>query len=227
MTWHIVYLSYESKPGGRNYIGKHSTECIHDGYLGSFSDSSFCPDSKIILGVFKTSEAAILAEIQWQRAFKVVSNPDFVNKSYQTSKKFDTTGAIPHNKGKPRTEEEKKKISECTKRALKEKGFDNSGEKNPMYGLRGEKHHGFGKKRSAETVERMSKARLGKPLTEEHRAALSKAKLGNQIRRGKKDSEETRLKKSKALLGRKRGPHTEESKKKMSETRKKNFQNFL
>jgi len=112
MTWHIVYLSYESKPGGRNYIGKHSTENIYDRYLGSFSDSSFCPDSRIILGVFNSSESAVEAEIQWQRVFRVVSNPDFANKSYQTSNKFDTTGTTAHNKGKPRTKEEKRRISE-------------------------------------------------------------------------------------------------------------------
>jgi hypothetical protein len=123
MTWHIVYLSYESKPGGRNYIGKHSTENIHDGYLGSFSDSSFRPDSRIILGVFKSSEAAVEAEIQWQRVFRVVSNSDFANKSYQTSNKFDTTGITAHNKGKSRTEEEKIKISEGTKKGLKKKNW--------------------------------------------------------------------------------------------------------
>lgn len=50
MMWHIVYLSYESKPGGRSYIGKHSTNDLYDGYLGSFSDEHFDPDSRITLG---------------------------------------------------------------------------------------------------------------------------------------------------------------------------------
>lgn len=36
--------------------------------------------------------------------------------------------------GRKRTEEEKKRISEGTKRGLRAIGFDNKGEKNPMYG---------------------------------------------------------------------------------------------
>lgn len=224
MIWHIVYLSYESRPGGRNYIGKHSTDNLYDGYLGSFSDESFNPDSRIVLGVFNTSEAAILSEIQWQRALQVVSNPDFVNKSYQTSKKFDTTGIIPHNKGKPRTEEEKRKISERTKQALRDRGFDNSGDKNPMYGVKGENHPCFGKECSSETRRKISEANIGKKHSEETKRAMSLARMGNQYRKGKRDSPETIQKRAQALRGRKRGPHTEESKRKMSETKKKNFQ---
>lgn len=224
MTWHIVYLSYDSRPGGKNYIGKHSTDNLYDGYLGSFSDKSFNPDSRIVLGVFNTSEAAILSEIQWQRALQVVSNPEFVNKSYQTSKKFDTTGIIPHNKGKPRTEEEKRKISERTKQALRDRGFGNSGDKNPMYGVRGENHPCFGKECSSETRRKISEANIGKKHSEETKRAMSLARMGNQHRKGKKDSPETIQKKAQALRGRKRGPHTEEAKRKMSETKKKNFQ---
>jgi hypothetical protein len=194
MTWHIVYLSYESKPGGRDYIGKHSTDDLYDQYLGSFSDKCFSPDSRIILGVFNSAEAATQSEIQWQRVFEVVPNPDFANKSYQTSKKFDTTGTPAHNKGKPRSEEEKQSISLGTKKALKEMGFDNSGEKNPMFGRTGEKHPSFGKSLSAETKQKISSAKKGKPLTAEHRRRLSKLRLGNQNAKGTKRSEEHKLK---------------------------------
>lgn len=207
MTWHIVYLSYESKLGGRNYIGKHSTENLHDGYLGSFSDKNFSPDSKIILGMFNSAEAATQSEIQWQRVFEVVPNPDFANRSYQTSTKFDTTGTQAHNKGKPRSPKEKQAISEGTKKALQEKGFDNRGEKNPMFGRTGESHPSFGASRSPEAKQKMSEAKKGKPLTAEHKCKLSEAKIGNQNRKGKKDSEETRRKKSESMKGKKRGPY--------------------
>jgi hypothetical protein len=207
MTWHIVYLSYESSPGGRNYIGKHSTDNLYDGYLGSFKDSSFHPDSRTILGVFNTPEAAVQSEIQWQRVFEVVPNTEFANKSYQTSKKFDTTGVQAPNKGKPRTKEERQAISEGTRKALEEKGFDNKGEKNPMFGRVGEAHPSFGKTRSAESKQKMSVAKKGKSLSKEHKIKLSEAKVGNQNRKGKKDTDETRRKKSEALKGKKRGPY--------------------
>lgn len=90
--FHIVYLAFESGSGGRNYIGKHSTENLNDGYLGSFSDDSFNPDSKIILGYFKNAKDAVKAEIQWQRTFDVASSPEFANRAVQRSAGFDTTG---------------------------------------------------------------------------------------------------------------------------------------
>jgi len=117
--WHIVYLSFESGKTGRDYIGKHSTLCINDGYLGSYRDLSFNPDSRIILGYYKSAQAAISAEIQWQRVFQVVEDPQFANKSYQTSTGFDTTGVTQSN-------EFKQNLSET-----------HSGSGNPMFGRRG------------------------------------------------------------------------------------------
>ncbi len=86
--FHTAYNSFESKPRGRDYIGKHSTEDMSDGYLGSFKDETFEPDSKITLGYAKTAEGAVWLEIQYQKAFGVVEDPQFANQSYQTSTKF-------------------------------------------------------------------------------------------------------------------------------------------
>jgi len=116
--WHIVYLSYESTLKGRGYIGKHSTKLLEDGYFGSYTDSDFQPDSRIILGYFKTSEAAVAAEIQWQKVFQVATDPEFANRSYQTSKKFECVG---HSK------ETRQKMS-----------FKQKGNNNPMFGRTGE-----------------------------------------------------------------------------------------
>ena len=88
--FHTVYNSYESKNNGRDYLGKHSTYNPYDDYRGSFRDESFDPDDKIIIGYSKTPEGAVWLEIQYQRAFKVVENPQFANQSYQTSDKFVT-----------------------------------------------------------------------------------------------------------------------------------------
>lgn len=91
--FHLVYLSYEEGPEGRNYIGKHSTEDPYDGYLGSSRDPSFLPIGKIILGVYKSAEAAVASEIQWQKALDVVADPSYANLAFQSSDGFDRTGS--------------------------------------------------------------------------------------------------------------------------------------
>lgn len=90
--YHTVYLSYEEGPNGRNYIGKHSTDNPYDSYLGSCLDPTFSPKGKIILGVYKTAQAAVAAEIQWQKSLNVVSDPTFANQAFQTATGYDTTG---------------------------------------------------------------------------------------------------------------------------------------
>jgi hypothetical protein len=88
--FHTVYNSFESQPGGRDYIGKHSTNDPHDNYLGSSRDKSSTPDNKIVIAYAKTAQGAVWLEEQFQRVFDVVENPQFANKSYQTSDKFVT-----------------------------------------------------------------------------------------------------------------------------------------
>lgn len=86
--WHYVYYSYEE--WGRGYIGKRSSLLSPemDPYLGSFSDKTFHPTQKIILGIFDTSEEALAAEIVLHDFYGVHKNPHFANRAKQTSSKF-------------------------------------------------------------------------------------------------------------------------------------------
>lgn len=178
--WHIVYLSYESKPGGRNYIGKHSTNDLYDGYLGSFSDENFDPDSRITLGVFNSKEAAVQAEIQWQRVFEVVPNPEFANRSYQTSSKFDTTGT---------------KMSSVFKEERSEKY---TGEGNPN----------FGKTTPKRVREKISLSLTGRKFSDERKETQSRALRGNSNKKGKPQPREAVEAARSKNIGRKNTPET-------------------
>jgi len=90
--YHYTYYSYEEF--GRGYIGKRSCKCSPEEdvkYFGSYKDKTFKPTQKIILETYDTATEAIADEIKVQRFFKVVENPHFVNKVYQTSTKFQGT----------------------------------------------------------------------------------------------------------------------------------------
>ena len=88
--WHILYLSYESD--GRDYIGAHSTDDLGDGYLGSYKDKSFRPNNRIIIGYYRTREALLKAEQSYQTVLGVVTDPQYANRSVQTSTGFNRKG---------------------------------------------------------------------------------------------------------------------------------------
>lgn len=124
----------------------------------------------------------------------------------------------------------RKSMSEETKQKIRE---SNSGENNYMYGKKGELHHNFGKKASKKTVDKLSNSLKnyfsnnvnhfkGKKHKEESKKIMSekakgrkwteeqKLKMENRFAKennpnwGKKASDETREKQSKAKLGKKR-----------------------
>lgn len=130
-TYHILYVSFEESDGGRSYIGAHSTNDLNDGYLGSFSDKTFQPTNKIIVGFFKSREALIQAEIQFQRTFKVVENPEFANKSYQTSVRFCTAGATLSREHREKIKNSNKKTFQENKQERKKRSDRMKGENNP------------------------------------------------------------------------------------------------
>jgi hypothetical protein len=55
-----------------------------------------------------------------------------------------------------------------------------------MFGRKGESSPNFGRKASEETRRKISETRTGKPLSEIHRKALLKARIGNMNRRDEK-----------------------------------------
>ena len=87
--YYYTYYSYEE--WGRGYIGSRGCECLPEEdirYFGSYSDKTFHPTEKIILGIYETREEAIAAEIILHNFYDVANNPHFVNKAKQTSTKF-------------------------------------------------------------------------------------------------------------------------------------------
>ena len=202
--FHTVYNSFESKPHGRDYIGKHSSDNPYDEYMGSFTDESFDPDCKIVLGYSKTVEGAIWLEMQLQRVFRVAEDPQFANQSYQTSVGFSfscgVSGEDHHCFGRKRWrnvntdkcvlqfncpgEDWVEGVSDLTRQKIRDSKL---GENNPNYG----------KKDSEETRRKKRESHLGRKESEETKRKKSEASSG------KKASKKTRQKLSSQRLGRK------------------------
>jgi general stress protein YciG len=88
--YYYTYYSYEEY--GRGYIGSRGCKCLPEEdvkYFGSFTDKTFRPTHKIVLNSnYSTREEAYADEIILQQYYKVVENPHFVNRAYQTSSMF-------------------------------------------------------------------------------------------------------------------------------------------
>ena len=88
--YYYTYYSYEE--WGRGYFGSRKCYCLPEEditYLGSSKDKTFKPKYKIILkDDYATREEAYADEIILQEHYKVVENPHFANRCYQTTTKF-------------------------------------------------------------------------------------------------------------------------------------------
>ena len=151
-------------------------------YFSSSRDREFIKDQKNspnnykykIVAVTTTRVAAVKLEVKLHNKFNVGMNSHFYNKAKQTSTGFDTTGIVPHNKGKPHSLEAKQKMSEAQK----------------------------GKRHSEAAKEKLSIAGKGRTHTEESKNKISAAKKGNTWNKGRSHSEKTKEKMSAAGKGR-------------------------
>ena len=190
--YHYVYYSYEEY--GRGYFGSRSCRCLPEEdikYFGSFKDKTFKPSLKIILkDDYATREEAYADEIILQEYYKVVENPHFANRAYQTSTGFSRKGMTPHNKGQKMSDEQKKKLSDLCK----------------------------GRKVSEKTKEKLSKKIKGRILSEEHKKKIGESNKGKP--RQTKEGLERLRKLQEERKGKPRKPHSLESRIKISESTK-------
>lgn len=171
---HFIYKT--THISGKYYIGRHSTENINDGYLGSgrwvksIKDKSnlsreileYCDDDKELI-----EKETLLIE-------QNISNPLCMNwndKGVGWSSRFNPSklnpGRLSGDRNPMKNEEVRKKASESIKKGYAEGRIptflgkthtEESKEKNRQ------KH--LGKKHSPETIEKIKNARLGKPQTD-------------------------------------------------------------
>jgi len=174
--FYTVYNSFESKPNGRDYIGKHSTHNPYDDYRGSYTDESFDPDSKIIMAYAKTVEGALWFEINFHNVFEVARDPQFANLVKQTSTKFDATGL----KREPLSQDAKTLISLRTKEAMQTKEVrDNLDRANADPKVRENRRKSkLGIPRDAETREKIRITLSGYRQTSEHIENAAKTRKG-------------------------------------------------
>jgi hypothetical protein len=199
--FHTVYNSYESKPNGRDYIGKHTAENPYDDYRGSFKDESFDPDSKIIMAYSKTAEGAVWFEINFHNVFDVARDPQYANQTKQTSTKFDTTGFSHTEKTKQKLKKARvgKVATKETKQKMREAHLGKTPTEETKQKMR---EASTGRKHTEEAKQKCKEARTGKTHTEEAKKKMSEAKKGEKHNGfGTRRTDETKQKIRNSLLG--------------------------
>lgn len=217
--YHYVYYSYEE--WGMGYFGSRSCKCLPEEdvkYFGSFKDKNFKPTQKIILkDDYATRAEAYIDEIILQEYYKVVENPHFANRAYQTSTGFSQKGRVPWNKGIPRDPEIIKKMND----ARKNKPSHNKGKKMSLEQRQKLSLACKGRKVSEEAKKKISKATKGKKLTEDHKRKIAEANRGTpktMTEKRKQSDIEKGLKARGKLVGDKNPTKRSEVRKKISDS---------
>ena len=201
----------------KQYVGDHATNKLNDGYLGSgmyfhkalmkYGKENF---NKQILKEYDTKEEAFNAQEKYIKEYNTLS-PNGYNISPKGGHKG--MGSISKEtkiklgkiwKGRKHSEETKNKISQ----KLKGRTYSEETRKNMSNGA-------FGKKLSEETKHKMSISHIGKlkgkKLSEETKHKMSESRKGRiSPNKGKKMSDEAKLKISVANKGKKRSEETKE-----------------
>lgn len=191
---------------GKIYIGKHSTDDINDGYMGSgvilhqaYKKYGLECFNKEVIDYYNNENELNQGEIYWIAQFNSTDPKIGYNLTYGGEGKL----------GCKHSQESKRKMSEAKKGKY-------CGENHPMYG----KHFSY------ETRRKMSEAAKGrcgektgmhgKHHSEEAKLKISKALKGIEPwNKGKTHSEEAKRKMSEAATGRKRKPLSEEHRRKL------------
>ncbi len=144
-TKHYVYEIINTVLN-KSYVGVRSCDIEPDQDLGThYSSSSSDVDfmfeqqehrwrfSYVILQEFETRKEAIEYEIYLHNKFDVGKNPNYYNKSKQTSSGFDTAGKTPWNKGLTKSDTRVQKYAKTISKNRVKNGTA-KGENNPMFG---------------------------------------------------------------------------------------------
>lgn len=197
-TYNYIYL-ITNNINGKIYIGKHSTDNLDDGYMGSgklikkaiqkYGIENF---TKEYLAFCDTED-----KLNWLEKF-------YIKKCKAREVGYNLTEGGDGSLGRKLTEEHKRRISEA-----------NKGAKNHFYGVRryGNNNPFYGKHHSEETKEKNRQAHLNKKASEETKLKMSlshQCNIGeNNPFYGKHHSEETKKKISEALKRRYQIKHFE------------------
>ena len=179
-TYNYIYL-IKNNINQKIYVGKHSTNNLDDGYMGSgilikkaitkYGIENF---TKEYLAFCDNEDTLNYLEKFYIKKYNAKEcgynlsdgGEGVLNPKLEIREKLSNAHKGEKNPmfGKHRSEETKRKISA----AKKGKHNNNKGENNPFYG----------KKHSEETKQKISNAMKGKTFSEEHKQKISEAKKG-------------------------------------------------
>jgi hypothetical protein len=168
---HFIYKV--ETPSGKYYIGRHSTEDVNDGYVGSgrwvrqMKDKSQL--TKTILLFCESFEE--LLHMEKKMINDVIDDP--LNMNYNNQSVGAATGK--HNVAHRADVKEKSRIRMTLNNHMT-KGHSDESKQKISESLMGDKNPFFGKTHTEETKEKIRKAQTGRIWKEEHRQYLSEVR---------------------------------------------------